>query len=125
MAIDPEKYTLFFVALCTLILTTTVVIYCHQAERSDRQGGIQDVRVQVQELRDRVAGLVAGHMVQAPPYMARRPTHPPPPHVDKKKVYATLYHNPSEDPGYVLGLRYAFFVPRLAFLSSSLERVPR
>jgi hypothetical protein len=134
MPIDSsEKYTLFFLALCTLCLTTTIIIYCHHADHVSKEESFDEVKAQVDVLRERVSDLLFEidhgtsrlhhsisissddkHTAEGDPALAVRPPKAPsstPNHhqrqakVDRRKVYATLYHNTANDIGYVWGLR--------------------
>lgn len=128
MGVDSsEKYTLFFLALCTLCLTTTIIIYCHHADHTSKEESLDEIKAQVDVLRERVTDLLLEveqgggrthnyklDISDGQPRIERPAGHVK---VDRRKVYATLYHNTANDVGYVWGLRYYNF--------SSKERTRR
>jgi hypothetical protein len=119
MGVDSsEKYTLFFLALCTLCLTTTIIIYCHHADHTSKEESLDEIKAQVDVLRERVTDLLLEveqggggthnnklDIGDGQPRIERPAGHVK---VDRRKVYATLYHNTANDVGYVWGLRYDF-----------------
>ena len=119
MGVDSsEKYTLFFLALCTLCLTTTIIIYCHHADHTSKEESLDEIKAQVDVLRERVTDLLLEveqgasrthnnklDIGEGQPRIERPSGHVK---VDRRKVYATLYHNTANDVGYVWGLRYYF-----------------